>query len=110
MPTCRQGEWVASDWWSGPLSSLRGCFTVGPPMRRDPRGGYSPGKGIGNLEDVPVPASGPNCDPAQPTQSSPAPHDYEVVGAEYDSLANGGSYDILRCRRCGRIAYSPIAD
>lgn len=41
---------------------------------------------------------------------SPVPHDYEMVGEEYGSLDSGGSYDILKCRVCGRVAYSPIAD
>ncbi len=50
------------------------------------------------------------CDPTKETRKSPVPHSYENVGEEYDSLGNGGSYDILKCRNCGRIAFSPIAD
>jgi hypothetical protein len=37
-------------------------------------------------------------------------HDWEHVGEEYDSLANGGSYDIYKCRKCGHRDYSMIAD
>ena len=55
-------------------------------------------------------SSEPRCDPTKANAQSPVPHDYEHVGEEYDSLANGGSYDILRCRACGRRAYSPMAD
>jgi hypothetical protein len=50
------------------------------------------------------------CDPAKESRLSPVPHDYEVLGQEYGSLADGGSYDILKCRACGRTAYSPMAD
>lgn len=50
------------------------------------------------------------CDPHLESRLSPIPHDYEVVGDEDGSLADGGSYDVLKCRRCGRVAYSPIAD
>lgn len=37
-------------------------------------------------------------------------HNYVVVDEEYDSLENGGSYEVLRCTRCHRIAYQPLAD
>ena len=50
------------------------------------------------------------CDRSQPSRTSPVPHDYEVTGDEDGSLADGGSYDVLTCRRCGRVAYSPVAD
>lgn len=50
------------------------------------------------------------CDRSKPSQQSPVPHDYEVVDQEYGSLADGGSYDILECRVCGRTAYSPLPD
>lgn len=50
------------------------------------------------------------CDPAKPSNLSPAPHDYKEIGEEYGSLAAGGSYEILECRVCGRIAYSPLPD
>lgn len=52
----------------------------------------------------------PTCDPDKPNGTSPWPHDYEEIGEEYDSLANGGSYVVLRCRRCKRKAYHPMAD
>jgi hypothetical protein len=52
----------------------------------------------------------PFCDPTKPTSESPAPHDYETVGEEYGSLASGGSYDVLKCQNCGRVAYSPMPD
>jgi hypothetical protein len=51
-----------------------------------------------------------NCDPKLPTVLSPVPHDYVHVDDEYDSLANGGNYEILICKRCGRKAYSPMPD
>lgn len=50
------------------------------------------------------------CDRTKESARSPVPHAYEVTGAEYDSLSNGGSYDILTCQACGRIAYSSMAD
>lgn len=50
------------------------------------------------------------CDPTKMSRDSPVPHRYVVVDEEYDSLANGGSYDVLRCTVCGRIAYSPLPD
>jgi hypothetical protein len=50
------------------------------------------------------------CDPAKPNAESPVPHDYEVIGEEYGSLASGGSYEVLECRVCGRVAYSPLPD
>ncbi len=52
----------------------------------------------------------PTCDPTKPTALSPWPHDYEEIGEEHASLAQGGSYVILRCRRCGRRSYRPMAD
>lgn len=41
---------------------------------------------------------------------APVPHSYELVGEEYGSLAEGGDYEVYRCRVCGRTAYSPMAD
>lgn len=52
----------------------------------------------------------PACDPELPSALSPVPHEYDPAGAEYGALADGGSYDRLRCRNCGRIAYSPLPD
>jgi hypothetical protein len=52
----------------------------------------------------------PTCDPTQPNATSPWPHDYEVIDEEYGSLGEGGSYFVLRCRRCRRWAYEPMAD
>lgn len=50
------------------------------------------------------------CDRTKESRLSPVPHDYEVVGEEYGSLGDGGSYEELRCRGCGRVAYSAMAD
>lgn len=50
------------------------------------------------------------CDPGLPSAFSPVPHDYEIQDTEYDSLANGGSYEQLRCRACHRIAYHQLPD
>jgi hypothetical protein len=50
------------------------------------------------------------CDPELPSALSPVPHDYDVIGLEDGSLADGGSYEILRCKACRRIAYSQLPD
>lgn len=50
------------------------------------------------------------CDPKLESRLSPAPHDYEVVGEEYGSLGDGGSYEKLKCKVCDRIAYSMLPD
>jgi uncharacterized OB-fold protein len=50
------------------------------------------------------------CDPRKPSQRSPVPHLYEEAGEEYESLGNGGSYYVLKCKNCGRVAYSPMPD
>lgn len=50
------------------------------------------------------------CDPEKESRLSPVPHDYELIDEEYGSLADGGSYDVLKCRRCGRVAYSQMPD
>lgn len=55
-------------------------------------------------------ASAPRCDPGQPSALSPVPHDYDHDGFEYGSLGDGGSYERLCCRRCGRVAYDPLPD
>ena len=52
----------------------------------------------------------PRCDPAKESRLSPVPHSYTSVGQEDGSLSDGGSYDILKCTSCGRVAYVPIAD
>ena len=57
-----------------------------------------------------VTLTAPQCDPAQPSAFSPVPHDYEAAGEDYGSLADGGSYERLCCRSCGRIAYSQLPD
>jgi hypothetical protein len=44
-------------------------------------------------------------------QSAPfEQHDWEQVGEEYGSLGSGGSYDVYRCRDCGKRSYSEMAD
>jgi hypothetical protein len=50
------------------------------------------------------------CDPALPSAESPVPHDYKTIGTDYGSLADGGSYEVLCCRVCERVAYSPLPD
>lgn len=50
------------------------------------------------------------CDKTMSNATSPVPHDYESAGEEYGSLGDGGSYWRLRCKQCGRIAYSPMPD
>lgn len=52
----------------------------------------------------------PTCDRTLENRLSPVPHDYEVTGEENGSLGDGGSYEILTCRRCGRRAYSQLPD
>lgn len=57
---------------------------------------------------------GLTCDPALPDGKSPVPHDYkhERDSDDYGSLAEGGSYEALRCQRphCRRLAYRPLPD
>lgn len=50
------------------------------------------------------------CDPTKENRDSPVPHDYEYVDDEYGSLGEGGSYEVWKCRRCGRVAYSMMPD
>jgi hypothetical protein len=50
------------------------------------------------------------CDPTKESRLSPVPHEYEATGEDYGSLADGGSYDVLTCRVCGRVAYSALPD
>ena len=52
----------------------------------------------------------PTCDPAVGNAFSKIPHQYEHVDEEYGSLADGGSFDVLRCRVCGRQAYAQLPD
>lgn len=52
----------------------------------------------------------PTCDKTLESRLSPVPHSYDVVGTEEGSLSDGGTYDVLECRRCGRVAYSMVAD
>jgi hypothetical protein len=40
----------------------------------------------------------------------PCEHDWEYEDDEYGSLADGGSYEIYRCRRCGERSYSQLPD
>ena len=62
------------------------------------------------IPPVPDDAPLPTCDPNQPDATSPWPHDYEEIGEEYGSLADGGSYTVFRCRRCRRKAFAPLPD
>lgn len=50
------------------------------------------------------------CERTKPSDQSPVPHDYEEAGEDYGSLGDGGSYYRLKCKNCGRIAYSPMPD
>lgn len=52
------------------------------------------------------------CDPGLTDAQSPVPHDYQHESDEYGSLAEGGSYERLRCTRphCHRLAYRPLPD
>jgi len=50
------------------------------------------------------------CDPAMPSAQSPVPHQYDVTGTEDGSLADGGSYEVLKCRNCSRTAYRQLPD
>jgi hypothetical protein len=47
----------------------------------------------------------PRCDPTKPNAESPVPHEYRPDGDECVSLADGASFERLKCRRCGRVAY-----
>lgn len=37
-------------------------------------------------------------------------HEWKYVDDEYDSLANGGSYEIYRCIHCRKKSYSMLPD
>lgn len=50
------------------------------------------------------------CDKTKESRLSPVPHTYKKIDTEYGSLGDGGSYDVLECTECGRVAYSPIGD
>ena len=50
------------------------------------------------------------CDRRKPSAWSPVPHDYEEIDEEYGGLADGGSYYVLKCKSCSRVAYSPMPD
>lgn len=52
----------------------------------------------------------PTCDSTKPDSQSPWPHDYVYVDDEYGSLAEGGSYEIHKCTRCGRVTYFQLPD
>lgn len=62
-------------------------------------------KKVEHFDDYPK-----TCDRAKESRRSPVPHDYEVTGEDYGALGAGGSYEVLTCRRCGRVAYSPLPD
>jgi hypothetical protein len=57
-----------------------------------------------------VPVEETPCDPTKRSAESPIPHEYRPDGEEYGSLADGGSYERLTCRRCGRTVYVPLPD
>ncbi len=40
----------------------------------------------------------------------PDEHEYEYLDDEYGALADGGSYEVYICTKCGRKSYSPLAD
>ncbi len=52
----------------------------------------------------------PRCVKSLENARSPYPHNYKVIGEEYGSLADGGSYEKLQCVDCGRVAYSMMPD
>ena len=54
--------------------------------------------------------SEPKCDRTKESRLSPSPHDYKVTGEDYGSLADGGDYEILECKNCGRRAYNQLPD
>jgi hypothetical protein len=37
-------------------------------------------------------------------------HDWEYLEDEYGSLADGGSYEVYKCRRCPELWYVPLPD
>jgi len=59
---------------------------------------------------VPTACPRTRCDPALPSAQCEDPHPYVPAGAEYGALADGGSYERLRCAACGRVAYDPLPD
>lgn len=59
---------------------------------------------------TPTPDPLPTCDRTKTSDESPIPHDYQYLTDEYGSLADGGSYEVYACTRCGRRAYSALPD
>lgn len=86
-------------WMGSPQERIKGVMPTGkaPALQADFWGFNSP---LLHLE----------CDRTEPSDQSPVPHDYEEAGEEYGSLGDGGSYYRLKCKNCGRIAYSPMPD
>ena len=37
-------------------------------------------------------------------------HQWVYIDDEYDSLANGGSYEVYRCATCGMVSFSMLPD
>lgn len=126
--------WASQNWYQG-VGVLLAKRPERPPGSADPRTEeawyiqYGPGPGDvsrwTNCAFTAIPAAiaepwhtaepavampGVRCDPALPSALSPVPHDYDHAGDDYGSLADGGSYEELRCRNCGRTAYSPLPD
>lgn len=50
------------------------------------------------------------CSKGEESRNSPVPHDYKHVDDDYGSLGDGGSFEVLCCIVCGRVAYSPLPD
>lgn len=51
------------------------------------------------------------CDPTLESSQSPVPHKYKETGKhDYGSLAQGGSYEQVKCTECGRTAWSMMPD
>lgn len=90
-------------WW---LAALAAVIVLGIVLLAV----VAPGEARAPAGEDPGGDPAPQCDPALPSRLSPVPHAYEVAGTEYGSLGGGGSYDVLACRACGRIAYEPLPD
>lgn len=37
-------------------------------------------------------------------------HEWKWHDEEYGSLADGGSYDVYKCAKCGSLSYSAMGD
>jgi len=42
--------------------------------------------------------------------TSECKHEWRWVHDDYGSLGDGGSYEVYKCRKCGKTEYVPLPD